>query len=95
MCEAIRTAYAVREGNQYIRRINVELAPMSVEDFKMLKNEKIGTYVCFQETYDPILYGTTIRQEQKKPIMKTDLPFSTGPWKPGERRGPGGTFRPC
>lgn len=57
MCEAIRTAYAVREGNQYIRRINVELAPMSVEDFKMLKNEKIGTYVCFQETYDPILYG--------------------------------------
>jgi 2-iminoacetate synthase len=56
MCEAIRTAYGVREGNSYVRRINVELAPMPVEDFARLKNEKIGTYVCFQETYDPVLY---------------------------------------
>ncbi len=56
MCEAIRTAYGVREGNNYVRRINVELAPMPVEDFARLKDEKIGTYVCFQETYDPALY---------------------------------------
>jgi 2-iminoacetate synthase len=56
MCEAIRTTYAVREGNHYVRRINVELAPMPVEDFARLHQEKIGTYVCFQETYDPILY---------------------------------------
>jgi 2-iminoacetate synthase len=56
MCEAIRTAYSVREGKNYIRRINLELAPMSVEDFQRLKAEKIGTYVCFQETYDPVLY---------------------------------------
>lgn len=56
MCEAIRTAYSVREGKNYIRRINLELAPMPVEDFRKLKAEKIGTYVCFQETYDPVLY---------------------------------------
>jgi 2-iminoacetate synthase len=56
MCEAIRTAYGVREGKDYIRRINLELAPMPVEDFTLLKAEKIGTYVCFQETYDPVLY---------------------------------------
>ncbi len=56
ICEAIRTTYAVRENGQYVRRINVELAPMSVEDFRRLKAEKISTYVCFQETYDPILY---------------------------------------
>lgn len=56
MCEAIRTTYAVREGNNYVRRINLELAPMPVEDFRRLKDEKIGTYVCFQETYDPVLY---------------------------------------
>lgn len=56
MCEAIRTTYAVREGNNYVRRINLELAPMPVEDFRKLKAEKIGTYVCFQETYDPVLY---------------------------------------
>ncbi len=58
MVEAIRTTYGVRErgGKDYIRRINVELAPMEVEDFARLHAEKIGTYVCFQETYDPVLY---------------------------------------
>jgi len=56
ICDAIRHTYSVREGNSSVRRINVELAPMSVEDFKKLKEERIGTYVCFQETYDPILY---------------------------------------
>lgn len=58
MVEAIRTTYGVRErgGKDYIRRINIELAPMEVEDFARLKAEKIGTYVCFQETYDPVRY---------------------------------------
>ncbi len=56
LCEAIRKAYSVREGNSYIRRINVEIAPMEVEDFRKLKAEKIGTYACFQETYDEVLY---------------------------------------
>lgn len=56
ICEAIRRTYAVREGKHNVRRINVELAPMSVEDFKKLKAENIGTYVCFQETYEPELY---------------------------------------
>jgi len=54
--EAIRTAYRVRVGNSYVRRINVEIAPVEVEDFARLKAEKIGTYVCFQETYDQELY---------------------------------------
>ena len=56
MCEAIRTSYRVREGKDYVRRINLELAPMDVSDFAKLKAEKIGTYVCFQETYDPVMY---------------------------------------
>ena len=58
MVEAIRRTYAARdEKGSSIRRINVELAPMSVEDFAKLKAEKIGTYVCFQETYDPVEYA--------------------------------------
>lgn len=57
MVKAIRTAYAVQEGRNSVRRINVELAPMSVEDFRRLHAEKIGTYVCFQETYDEIKYA--------------------------------------
>lgn len=58
MVEAIRTTYGVKERGvkDYIRRINVELAPMEVEDFARLKAEKIGTYVCFQETYDEVKY---------------------------------------
>lgn len=50
--EAIETAYAVtsdRSGE--IRRINVEIAPLSVEEYKRLLAAKIGTYVLFQETY--------------------------------------------
>ncbi len=55
--EAIETAYRVREGSNYVRRINVEIAPLSVSDFSALKTTGIGTYVCFQETYDPELYA--------------------------------------
>ena len=58
MVEAIRRTYAAKdEKGSTIRRINVELAPMSVEDYAKLKAEKIGTYVCFQETYDPVEYA--------------------------------------
>ena len=56
MCDAIRNSYSVREGINYIRRINLELAPMDIKDFEKLNSEKVGTYVCFQETYDPLLY---------------------------------------
>ena len=50
--EAIETAYAVKtEKGGEIRRINVEIAPLTVPEFKRLKATKIGTYVLFQETY--------------------------------------------
>ena len=55
--EAIETAYATTtEKGGEIRRINVEIAPQSVEDFKRLKAAKIGTYVLFQETYHHATY---------------------------------------
>jgi len=53
---SIRTAYAVRENEAYVRRINIEIAPQDTESFAKLRREKIGTYVCFQETYDDVLY---------------------------------------
>ena len=50
--EAIETAYGVTTGHGgEIRRINVEIAPQTVDGFKRLKAAKIGTYVLFQETY--------------------------------------------
>ncbi|HPE41176.1 MAG TPA: [FeFe] hydrogenase H-cluster radical SAM maturase HydG [Bacteroidales bacterium] len=56
ICQAIRRVYSVQMGKDNIRRINVELAPMDVADFQKLHEENIGTYVCFQETYDSELY---------------------------------------
>ncbi len=55
-CKAIRTVYSVNFNGNNIRRINVEIAPLNVEGFSKLHSEKIGTYACFQETYDEILY---------------------------------------
>jgi 2-iminoacetate synthase len=50
--EAIETAYATKtENGGEIRRINVEIAPLKADEFKMLKGTGIGTYVLFQETY--------------------------------------------
>jgi 2-iminoacetate synthase len=54
--EAIDTAYSASDGKSSIRRINVEIAPMETKGFARLKASKIGTYICFQETYDPVLY---------------------------------------
>ncbi|MDQ1278566.1 MAG: 2-iminoacetate synthase [Thermodesulfobacteriota bacterium] len=50
--EAIATAYATKtEKGGEIRRINVEIAPLSTEEFRRLKATDIGTYVLFQESY--------------------------------------------
>jgi 2-iminoacetate synthase len=54
--EGIRAAYSVKEGRSSVRRINVEIAPQTTESFRKLAQEKIGTYICFQETYDPVQY---------------------------------------
>ncbi|MEN6465438.1 MAG: [FeFe] hydrogenase H-cluster radical SAM maturase HydG [Syntrophaceae bacterium] len=52
LVEAINTVYATRTGHGgEIRRINVEIAPMTVEEYRRLKAANIGTYVLFQETY--------------------------------------------
>lgn len=50
--EAIETAYSVKtERGGEIRRINVEIAPLDVNEYKQLKKTSIGTVVLFQETY--------------------------------------------
>jgi 2-iminoacetate synthase len=50
--EAIETAYSVKtENGGEIRRINVEIAPLDVEEYRKLKKTAIGTVVLFQETY--------------------------------------------
>ncbi len=56
MEESIKTVYETQVGKGEIRRLNVNCAPLEVEDFRRLKAANIGTYQCFQETYDPEVY---------------------------------------
>jgi 2-iminoacetate synthase len=49
--DSIATIYGVKRGNGEIRRVNVNVAPLSVEDFRALKASGIGTFQLFQETY--------------------------------------------
>jgi 2-iminoacetate synthase len=55
--QAIGTIYGVRSGAGEIRRVNVNVAPLTVTDFKQLKDAKIGTYQLFQETYHRATYA--------------------------------------
>ncbi|NLZ17630.1 MAG: [FeFe] hydrogenase H-cluster radical SAM maturase HydG [Desulfobulbaceae bacterium] len=55
--DAIDTVYATREGASEIRRVNANIAPLSVEQFKSLKARGIGTYQLFQETYHRPTYA--------------------------------------
>ena len=48
---SIKTIYDTKADKLSIRRVNVNIAPLSIEDFKKLKESKIGTYQLFQETY--------------------------------------------
>jgi len=49
--KSIATIYATKEGKGEIRRVNVNIAPLETEEFRLLKQSKIGTYQLFQETY--------------------------------------------
>jgi 2-iminoacetate synthase len=49
--KSIDTIYRVRSGNGEIRRVNANVAPLTFEQFRELKDRRIGTYQLFQETY--------------------------------------------
>ena len=69
--EAIETAYSVKtEKGGEIRRINVEIAPLEVEEYKRLKQTGIGTVVLFQETYHHETYKTMHSSGPKKDYVK-------------------------
>ncbi|MBQ3379047.1 MAG: [Clostridia bacterium] len=49
--ESIKTIYSVKHKNGEIRRVNVNIAATTVENYRKLKEAGIGTYILFQETY--------------------------------------------
>jgi len=55
--DSIKTIYNVKSEHGEIRRVNVNIAPLSTEEFRQLKEAGIGTYQIFQETYHRETYG--------------------------------------
>lgn len=63
--EAIRTIYSVKVGNGSIRRVNINIAATTVEDYMKLRDSEIGTYILFQETYHRPTYAAMHPQGPK------------------------------
>ena len=56
--ESIKTIYSIHHKNGDIRRVNVNIAATTVENYRKLKEAGIGTYILFQETYHKASYET-------------------------------------
>lgn len=54
--ESIKTIYGIHHRNGDIRRVNINIAATTVENYRKLKDAGIGTYILFQETYDKRKY---------------------------------------
>lgn len=54
--ESIETIYSIKHKNGAIRRVNVNIAATTVENYRRLHEAGIGTYILFQETYDKERY---------------------------------------
>ena len=54
--ESINTIYSIHHRNGAIRRVNVNIAATTVENYRLLKDAGIGTYILFEETYDRATY---------------------------------------
>jgi 2-iminoacetate synthase len=64
--KSVGTIYSVKRGNGEIRRVNVNVAPLSVDEFRALKATGIGTYQLFQETYHRETYSRVHLGGRKK-----------------------------
>ena len=67
--QAIKAIYAAKVDKNRIKRVNVNCAPLNVDEFKQLKASGIGTYQIFQETYHQ---GTYLRMHPKGPKSDSD-----------------------
>ena len=57
--KASNTIYSIKHKNGAIRRVNVNIAATTVENYQKLKKAGIGTYILFQETYNKEAYEAT------------------------------------
>jgi len=69
IAKTVRETYSVKKNNGEIRRVNINAAPLSVEDFRTVKESGIGTYQVFQETYDPLIYAKYHKSGKKSDYL--------------------------
>lgn len=56
LLESIKTIYSIKHKNGAIRRVNVNVAATTVENYRLMHEAGIGTYILFQETYNKVAY---------------------------------------
>jgi len=82
LVETIGRVYAVHENGNLIRRVNINCAPMEIEDFRRLKAAGIGTWQVFQETYHRQTYRKLHPRGPKadfdRRLAAPDLAFRAG-----------------
>jgi len=79
--EVIKNIYAVKKGQGAIRRVNINVAATSVEDYRKLHEVGIGTYQLFQETYHPATYQKLHRgpkADYQRQLTALDRAFQGG-----------------
>ena len=64
--DSIASIYDAKVGKGDIRRVNVNVAPLEIDEFKLLRDTKIGTYQLFQETYHRETYKEVHLSGKKK-----------------------------
>ena len=81
VCDAIRAIYSTKAGKGEIRRVNVNIAATTIENFRKLKDAGIGTYQLFQETYHPGTYAKLHRgpkADYERQITAHERAFKAG-----------------
>lgn len=78
--DCIRTIYSVHHKNGDIRRVNVNIAATTVENYRKLKEAGIGTYILFQETYNKKATSSCTRQGRSTTMTTTPRQW-TEPWR--------------
>ena len=69
--ESINTIYNIKHKNGAIRRVNVNIAATTVENYRKLHEAGIGTYILFQETYNKEGYESCIQLDQSMIMLIT------------------------
>lgn len=78
--ESIKTIYSIKHKNGAIRRVNVNIAATTVENYRRLHEAGIGTYILFQETYHKENYES-FTPEVQRATMPTIRRLWTAPCK--------------